>query len=60
MQKDFTGELFPWAVREKYFEAFARQRELDQVVILDASGDADSIADSVWEAVRPLFDRQAK
>ncbi len=48
------------AVREKYFEAFARQRELDQVVILDASGDADSIADSVWEAVRPLFDRQAK
>lgn len=37
-------------VREKYFEAFERLRDVEEVVIVDADGDVDQIAERVWDA----------
>lgn len=43
------------ATREKYLEAFARLRETEAVLAVDADADADTVAERVWAAVSHLF-----
>ena len=43
------------ATREKYLEAFARLKDTEKVVVIDADADADTVAERVWAAAAPLF-----
>ena len=43
------------ATREKYLEAFARLRDTETVLTVDADADADTVAERVWAAVSHLF-----
>lgn len=43
------------ATREKYLEAFARLGDAEKVIVIDADGDVDTVAERVWTAVAPLF-----
>lgn len=38
-------------VREKYFEAFERLKEEENVAVIDAFGTAEEVAERVWQAV---------
>lgn len=39
-------------VREKYFEAFDRLKDIEKVIIIDGDRDAQEIADDIWAAVK--------
>jgi len=43
------------SVREKYFEAFDKLKDIENVVIIDADGDISSVADKVWSVVSGYF-----
>ncbi|EOS66140.1 dTMP kinase [Oscillibacter sp. 1-3] len=43
------------ATREKYLEAFARLRDTETVLTVDADADADTVAERIWAAVSHLF-----
>lgn len=43
--------------RALYFDAFARMRDVERVAVVDGSGGEDEVADRVWAAVSPYFDR---
>lgn len=43
------------AVRGKYLEAFARLKGAENVAVIDADADADTVAERIWAAVSPLF-----
>jgi dTMP kinase len=38
-------------VREKYFEAFDKLKDIENVAIIDADADADVVADRIWEVL---------
>lgn len=44
------------AVRKKYLEAFDRLKDAENVAVIDADADADTVAERIWRAVSPLFD----
>ena len=59
-QNRFHTELFEkeerlTAVREKYFEAFEKLKDVENVAVIDADADVDSVFERVWEVVSPLF-----
>lgn len=39
-------------VREKYFEAFDKLKDTENVIVIDGSRDAQEIADDIWDAVK--------
>lgn len=39
------------AVREKYFEAFDKLKDIENVAIIDADADINVVADRIWDAV---------
>lgn len=39
------------AVREKYFEAFDKLKNIENVAIIDADADINVVADRIWDAV---------
>ena len=41
--------------REKYFEAFDKLKNVENVKIIDAEGDIDTVAEKIWEELRGLF-----
>lgn len=43
------------AVRGKYLEAFERLKGVENVAVIDADADADTVAERIWAAVSPLF-----
>lgn len=43
------------SVREKYFEAFARLKDVENVLIIDADADTDTIAERVWKELKKYF-----
>ena len=56
----FHAELFEREerlvnVRKKYFEAFEKLRQEENVVILDADADADVVEQRIWDAVSGIF-----
>lgn len=44
------------ATRAKYLEAFEKLRGVENVLVVDADADADTVAERVWAAVSYLFD----
>lgn len=55
-----TRELFEnkerlLRTRERYFEAFARLKEEETVLVIDGMRDREVIAEEIWERLRPLF-----
>lgn len=42
-------------VREKYFEAFEKQKDCERVAVIDADADAETIAQRVWAAVQEIL-----
>ena len=42
-------------VREKYFEAFEKQKDCERVAVIDADADAETIAQRVWSAVQEIL-----
>ena len=42
-------------VREKYFEAFSKLRDVENVAVVDADADVDTVADRIWDAVCGLY-----
>lgn len=57
-----TKELFEEAgrlakTRERYFEAFNRTRETENVIIIDGDRDANEVAEDIWEKTAGLFVR---
>jgi dTMP kinase len=42
-------------VREKYFEAFAKLRDVENVAVIDADADAETVADRIWEKLSEYF-----
>jgi len=42
-------------VRAKYFEAFEKLKDVENVVIIDASADADTVAERVWAELKKYF-----
>ena len=56
----FHKELFETserltAVRAKYFEAFDKLKDVENVAVIDADTDADTVAERVWGAVSAYF-----
>lgn len=43
------------ATREKYLEAFARLRDTETVLVIDADADEETVSERVWAAVAHLF-----
>ena len=43
------------AVRQRYFDAFARLRDVENVVVLDAAQEETSLAEEIWTRLRPRF-----
>jgi len=41
--------------REKYFEAFDKLKDVENVAIIDADADTDTVADKIWEEVKKHF-----
>ncbi|MBP3876579.1 MAG: dTMP kinase [Lachnospiraceae bacterium] len=41
--------------RERYFEAFEKRRDTENVVIIDGEGEVGEIAEKIWKAARHLF-----
>ena len=53
-QERFHTELFETEerlklVREKYFEAFAKLKDVENVAVIDADADAETVAERIWE-----------
>lgn len=48
-----TGRLVE--TRKRYFEAFEKLKDSENVVVIDGARDVESIAEDVWEAVKPLL-----
>jgi dTMP kinase len=46
-------------VRKKYFEAFDKLKDLENIFIVDGNRPFDAIANDVWNKVYPLFKSQA-
>jgi len=46
-------------VRNKYFEAFEKLKDQEQIFIVDGNRSFDAIANDVWNKVYPLFKSQA-
>lgn len=42
-------------VRENYFVAFEKLRDIERVVIVDADADTDTVADRVWDVISEMF-----
>jgi len=42
-------------VREKYFEAFAMLKDVENVAIVDADADVDTVAERIWDRVSCFF-----
>lgn len=42
-------------VRENYFKAFERLSDVENVAVIDADADADTVAQRIWGAVSGLF-----
>ena len=56
----FHTELFETherllAVRSKYFEAFEKLKDVENVAIIDAQGDIDTVHEQIWSNVSSLF-----
>ena len=56
----FYTELFETeerllAVRSKYFEAFEKLKDVENVAVVDADADVDVVGERVWETVSGLF-----
>ena len=43
------------AVREKYFEAFAKLNRTENVAVIDADADTETVRARIWDAVSGLF-----
>lgn len=44
------------AVREKYFEVFERLKDVENVAVIDADADMQTVEDRIWEVISHLFD----
>lgn len=56
----FHAELFEneerlRLVRQKYFEAFAKLKDVENVAVIDADADVDTVAERVWEKLSEYF-----
>lgn len=45
-------------VREKYFEAFDKLKEVEKVVVIDGGRDPQTVADDIWDVVRDYVPRR--
>lgn len=43
------------AVRKQYLTAFAQLQAEENIAIIDADADADTVAERIWQATAPLF-----
>jgi dTMP kinase len=56
----FHAELFETEerlrlVREKYFEAFAKLKGVENAVIIDADADAETVSERIWGKISEYF-----
>ena len=58
----FHPELFEtrerlFSVRQKYFEAFDKLKDKENILIVDGKKEAHVLASEIWEKVKPYFDK---
>lgn len=46
------------AVRKKYFEAFERLKDVENVAVIDADADVSTVGNRIWNVVSGLFYRE--